>query len=62
MQTTTTTTGKATYTNKVTGEKYRLGFELVEGEVELAKAWDLVEMVARRNGWKARWITVSVGW
>ena len=53
--------GKATYTNKVTGESYKLGFELSEGETELSKAWDLVEFAARRNGWNKYDVAVKAG-
>ena len=53
--------GKATYTNKVTGEKQELAFQLVGDDTELGKAWDLVSTVARKNGWNAADIAVKVG-
>ena len=52
---------KATYTNNVTGESYKLGFELREGETELSRAWELVEFAARRKGWNKHDISVKVG-
>jgi hypothetical protein len=55
-------TGKATYTNRHTGEVYKLGFELSESETELGRAWDLVEMVARLHGWRRVDIKVKCGW
>ena len=53
--------GQATYTNKVTGQTYDLGFELIEGETELGKAWDLVNLAARLNGWNAFDVAVKAG-
>jgi hypothetical protein len=55
------TSGKATYTNTATGAVYKLGFELASGETELSKAWDLVGMVCRRNGWRAADVKVKAG-
>ena len=54
-------TGHATYTNKVTGETYKLSFDLLYNETELGKAWDLVSLAARRNGWRAADVAVKVG-
>jgi len=58
---TTFNTGRATYTNAVTGETYRLGFELSDSETELAKARDLVEQVSRTKGWNKYDIKVRAG-
>ena len=58
---TTFNTGRATYTNAVTGETYRLGFDLSDSETELAKAWDLVQQVARIKGWNEYDIKVRTG-
>jgi hypothetical protein len=58
---TTFNTGRATYTNAVTGETYRLGFELSNGEPELAKARNLVQQVARIKGWNQYDIKVRTG-
>ena len=52
---------KATYTNNVTGESYKLGFELREGETELSRAWELVGFAARRNGWNKHDVSVKAG-
>ena len=52
--------GHATYANKVTGETYEISFGLVGVETELAKAWDLVSLAARRNGWSAADVAVKV--
>ena len=62
MKTAIKTTGKATYTNRVTGETYKLGFEMHDSETELARAWDLVKLAARMNGWNKHDVTVKVGW
>lgn len=53
--------GHATYTNKITGEKYKASFDLLYNETELGKAWDLVSTVARKNGWRAADVAVKVG-
>ena len=53
--------GNAIYTNKVTGETYPLGFQLVGMDTELGKAWNLVSLVAKLRGWKAVDIAVKVG-
>ena len=53
--------GHATYENKVTGETYELSFQLVGMETELGKAWDLVSLVARKNGWRADDVAVKAG-
>jgi hypothetical protein len=56
-------TGKATYINKVTGETYQLGFEIASAyDTELSRAWDLVSLVALRNGWNTKDIIVQTGW
>ena len=53
--------GHATYENKVTGETYKLSFQLNYNETELGKAWDLVSAIARKNGWRAVDVAVKVG-
>ena len=53
--------GHATYTNKVTGEAYKLSFQLFLLDTELSKAWDLVSLAARKNGWNAADVAVKVG-
>ena len=53
--------GHATYENKVTGETYKLSFQLFLLDTELSKAWDLVTTVARKNGWRAVDVAVKVG-
>lgn len=59
---TTKTIGKATYTNKLTGETYKLSFELNSMmDTELSKAWDLVSTVASINGWRSADIKVEAG-
>jgi hypothetical protein len=55
-------TGKATYTNAITGEQYLLGFEMQDSDTELSKAWDLVLLVARLQGWNKIDIRVKCGW
>lgn len=55
-------TGKATYTNQITGEVYKLGFELSPSDTELSKAWDLVLTVAQMKGWNAADVNVKTGW
>jgi len=44
-------TGTAIYLNRVTRETYELGFEISSDETALSRAWDLVELVARLQGW-----------
>ena len=53
--------GHATYTHIVTGETYKMSFDLLGHENELGKAWDLVSTVARKNGWNAADVAVKVG-
>jgi hypothetical protein len=53
--------GRATYTNAVTGETYRLGFDLSDGQTELAKARNLVQQVASIKGWNKYDIKVRTG-
>ena len=53
--------GHATYENKVTGETYKLSFQLFLLDTEISKAWDLVSTVARKHGWRAADVTVKVG-
>ena len=53
--------GHATYTNKITGETYKISFDLLCNETELGKAWDLVSTVARKNGWRAADVVVKAG-
>jgi hypothetical protein len=53
--------GHATYRHKVTGKTYALSFNLLPFETELSKAWDLVSLAARRNGWIAADVAVKVG-
>ena len=56
------TIGKATYTNRVTGESYKLSFDLNGmDDTELSKAWDLVGLAARINGWNSKDIKVQAG-
>jgi len=55
------TIGHATYINRVTKANYQLGFYYGDFETELSRAWDLVEMVARTQGWNARDIIVKAG-
>jgi len=54
---------KAIYLNKATGETYQLGFDMDANanDTELSKAWDLVSMVARINGWNQYDIFVRTG-
>ena len=61
MDTTTTRSGKATYTNTVTGETYKLGFDMHEGDTELGRAWKLVKVAASMNGWNVYDVTVKSG-
>jgi hypothetical protein len=58
---TTAISGKATYRNRVTGEEYKLGFEIPEGETELGRAWDLCRSVANRKGWNPVDVAVRAG-
>ena len=53
--------GHATYTHKVTGETYKLSFDLLYNETELGRAWDLVSAIARKHGWSAADVAVKVG-
>jgi hypothetical protein len=54
--------GKATYTNTLTGEQYRLGFDLHESQTELGRACELILMVAKLNGWNKIDVRVKQGW
>jgi hypothetical protein len=53
---------KATYRNRVTGESYKMGFELPADKTELETAWDLVSAAAQRNGWSQYDVAVKLGW
>ena len=56
-----TMTGHATYTNKATGEQYRLGFEMNESDTEIGKARQLINTVAAINGWNAFDVRFTAG-
>ena len=54
--------GKATYTNKATGEQYELGFDYNCHETEIEAAWARVRTAAAINGWNVDDIRVATGW
>jgi hypothetical protein len=55
--------GKATYTHKVTGEQYELGFDYNgHEETEIEAAWNRVRTAAALNGWNVDDIRVATGW
>jgi hypothetical protein len=54
--------GKATYTNALTGEQYKLGFDFHESQTELGRACELMLMVAKLNGWNKIDVRVKQGW